>query len=129
MTPKKIELSGAVTMGLCEVKSPVCVAAQQPQAVYIVWEMPDAKQVVVCGACMTAMFKSGSWQQTPPKGPKLDLASLGHAVAWAAIPQNMGTRAEMVGYLKKEIASGQNPPSVVEQLRAWVKQLEAVANE
>ncbi len=59
----------------------------------------------------------------------LDMKYLEHAVRWASIPENQGTRAEMIRYLEKEIQASEQEGAAdpnLPTLRAWLQSVQAV---
>lgn len=57
----KIEPSGVIMVGVCDVQTEVCVA-KEPSAITAVWTVPGRTQINVCSACLNEQLRSGKWQ-------------------------------------------------------------------
>ena len=57
----KIEPSGVVLTGVCEVQTPVCQAVK-PAAITAVWAVPARTQINVCRACLEECVRDGEWE-------------------------------------------------------------------
>jgi len=57
----KIETSGVVFIGECEIQSPDCVALT-PAPVSAVFTTPQRRQINVCRPCIEYMVRSGEWE-------------------------------------------------------------------
>lgn len=57
----KVEPTGVVFIGECEIQSPVCVA-RTPAAISAVFTTPQRRQVNVCRACLDYMVRNGEWE-------------------------------------------------------------------
>lgn len=57
----KIEPSGIVMIGECEIQTPVC-AALTPAPITAVWGSPGRRQINVCRCCLEEMVRLGEWE-------------------------------------------------------------------
>jgi len=57
---QKIEPSGVVMIGECQVQTERCVA-REPQPITAVWTVPCRTQVNVCRACLDEKVRTGEW--------------------------------------------------------------------
>jgi hypothetical protein len=57
----KIEPSGVVLVGVCEIQTPVCQALV-PASITAVWAPPGRRQVNVCSACLEEQVRDGEWE-------------------------------------------------------------------
>ncbi len=57
----KVEPSGVVMMGPCEIQKDVCTA-KETAAITAVWSPPGRTQVNVCRECLDEMIRRGDWQ-------------------------------------------------------------------
>ncbi|MBI2300122.1 MAG: hypothetical protein HYU66_14460 [Armatimonadetes bacterium] len=57
----RVEPTGVVFIGECEVQSPRCVALT-PEPITAIWTSPARRQVNVCRACLDEMVRSGQWE-------------------------------------------------------------------
>jgi hypothetical protein len=57
----KIEPSGVILVGICEIQTPVCQALL-PAPVTAVWAPPGRRQVNVCRACLEEQVRDGEWE-------------------------------------------------------------------
>jgi hypothetical protein len=57
----RIEPSGVVMMGECELQLDNCTATE-PGAVTAIWTTPGRRQVNVCRSCFDEMVRSGEWE-------------------------------------------------------------------
>ena len=70
----KIEPSGVVMTGECEIRTPYCTALR-PAPITAVWGDPGRRQIDVCGACLEEMVRRGEWEVRGAKiSRKYDLA-------------------------------------------------------
>jgi len=56
----KIEPSGVIFTGICQIRTPVC-RARQPAPLTAVWGTPRV-QIDVCTPCLNEMIRRGEWQ-------------------------------------------------------------------
>jgi hypothetical protein len=57
----KVEPSGVIMTGVCEVQTPVC-QAREPAPITAVWTLPARNQVAVCRACLEECVRDGEWE-------------------------------------------------------------------
>ena len=57
----RIEPSGVVMIGECEVQTPFCVALE-PAPITAVWGSPGRRQINVCRRCLEEMVRLGEWE-------------------------------------------------------------------
>ena len=57
----KIELSGVVMIGECEIQTRYCTALK-PAPVTAVWGSPGRRQINVCRQCLEEMIRLGEWE-------------------------------------------------------------------
>jgi hypothetical protein len=57
----KIEPSGVLVVGLCEVQTEKCTA-KVPAPITAVWALPARRQINVCSSCLEEMVRNGEWQ-------------------------------------------------------------------
>ena len=57
----KIEPSGVIFVGICEIQTPVCQALL-PSPISAVWVPPGRRQVNVCSACLEEQVSDGEWE-------------------------------------------------------------------
>lgn len=57
----RVEPTGVVFIGECEVQSPRCVALT-PEPITAVWTPSQRRQVNVCRACLDEMVRAGQWE-------------------------------------------------------------------
>lgn len=57
----KIEPSGVILIGICEIQTPVCQALV-PAPISAVWAPPGRRQVNVCSACLEEQVRDGEWE-------------------------------------------------------------------
>lgn len=57
----KIEPSGVILTGICEIQTPVCQALV-PAPITAVWAPPGHRQVNVCSACLEEQMRDGEWE-------------------------------------------------------------------
>ncbi|SOD03483.1 hypothetical protein SAMN05216486_11418 [bacterium JGI 053] len=57
----RIEPSGVVLTGVCEVQTAVCQALK-PAAITAVWAVPARTQINVCRACLEEKVRDGEWE-------------------------------------------------------------------
>jgi hypothetical protein len=57
----KIEPSGVILVGICEIQTPVCQALV-PAPITAVWAPPGRRQVNVCSACLEEQVRDGEWE-------------------------------------------------------------------
>ena len=57
----KVEPTGVVMMGICDVQTPKC-KAKELSAITAVWTLPGRSQVNVCGDCLEEMVRAGEWE-------------------------------------------------------------------
>lgn len=70
----KVEPSGVVMIGECEIRTPFCTALT-PAPITAVWGIPARRQTDVCGRCLEEMVRRGEWEIQGSKLPrKYDLA-------------------------------------------------------
>ena len=73
----KVEPSGVVMVGECEIRTPFCTALT-PAPITAVWGVPARRQIDVCGRCLEEMVRLGEWEVQGSKLPrKYDLAVYG----------------------------------------------------
>lgn len=73
----KVEPSGVVMIGECEIRTPFCTALT-PAPITAVWGVPARRQTNVCGRCLEEMVRRGDWEIWGAKIPrKYDLAVYG----------------------------------------------------
>ena len=73
----KVEPSGIVMIGECEIQTPFCTAIT-PGPITAVWGVPARRQTDVCGSCLDEMVRRGEWEIWGAKIPrKYDLAVYG----------------------------------------------------
>jgi hypothetical protein len=131
MSVVKIEPTGTHMIGVCSVKTKVCVAPKRPEPITAVWQLPERTQINVCGACLAKELETGAWEEEMPRTvrPPLDMSLLELTVRSALIPESQGTRAELIQYLKKEIGQTREEwkrhPNLP-KLSEWLQQLEGV---
>jgi hypothetical protein len=72
----RIEPSGVVMIGVCEIQTPKC-RAKEPSAITAVWTLPGRSQVNVCRECMEEMVRAGEWEMLQSRiTPHVDVAVL-----------------------------------------------------
>jgi hypothetical protein len=57
----KVEPSGVIMTGVCEVQTPVC-QAREPSPITAVWSVPARNQINVCRACLEQCVRDGAWE-------------------------------------------------------------------
>lgn len=57
----RIEPSGVVMMGICDIQTPKCSAIELA-AITAVWTSPGRSQINVCRECLEEMIRSGQWE-------------------------------------------------------------------
>ena len=57
----KVEPSGVVMIGVCDVQTPKC-KAKAASAITAVWTLPGRSQINVCHECMEEMVRVGEWE-------------------------------------------------------------------
>ncbi len=57
----KIEPSGVILTGICEIQTPVC-RALVAAPITAVWAPPGRRQVNVCSACLEEQVRDGEWE-------------------------------------------------------------------
>jgi len=57
----KIEPSGVILIGICEIQTPVCQALV-PAPITAIWAPPGRRQVNVCSACLEEQVRDGEWE-------------------------------------------------------------------
>jgi hypothetical protein len=57
----KIEPSGVIFTGLCDIQTARCVAREIPNPVTAVWSLPGRRQINVCRPCLDEMILKGEW--------------------------------------------------------------------
>jgi hypothetical protein len=57
----KVEPSGVVMMGICDIQTPKCSAVELA-AITAVWTTPSRSQINVCRECIEEMIRSGQWE-------------------------------------------------------------------
>lgn len=57
----KVEATGMVTVGECQVKTDKCQATT-PDPITVVYLLPEETQVNVCRACLEEKMRKGEWQ-------------------------------------------------------------------
>lgn len=57
----KVEPSGVIMTGVCEVQTPVC-QAKEPAPITAVWTLPGRNQINVCRACLEECVRDGEWE-------------------------------------------------------------------
>lgn len=73
----KVEPSGVVMLGECEIRTPFCTALT-PAPITAVWGVPARRQINTCGRCLEEMVRLGEWEIWGAKIPrKYDLAVYG----------------------------------------------------
>ncbi|AFM13961.1 hypothetical protein [Turneriella parva] len=58
----KVESSGVVMIGTCEIKGENCTAKGTPGAITAVWRAPGRNQVNVCHNCLNEQISKGIWE-------------------------------------------------------------------
>jgi hypothetical protein len=95
----RVEPSGVVFVGICDVQTDRCVA-RQPSPVTAVWETPGRMQVNVCRPCIEEKVRLGEWEIQGAKITKeVDVAVY-----------SPGRHLQLVVEVKR--ASGSRKPSV-----------------
>lgn len=56
----KVEPSGVVMIGECNVQTERCVA-RKPAPITAVWTVPGRSQINVCSACLDEQIRIGEW--------------------------------------------------------------------
>lgn len=56
----KVESTGIVMIGVCDVQTDRCVA-KTPSPITAVWTLPGRNQINVCKACLDDQLRTGSW--------------------------------------------------------------------
>jgi len=73
----KIEPSGVVFIGECEIQTPFCTALS-PAPIMVIWGVPVRRRFDVCGPCLEEMIRRGEWEIQGAQIPrKYDLAVYG----------------------------------------------------
>ena len=67
----KVEPTGVVMVGVCQVQTDSCVA-KTPSPITAVWIPPGRRQVDVCRACLEEQISKGQWEV---EGARLEVAS------------------------------------------------------
>jgi hypothetical protein len=57
----KVEPSGVIMTGVCEVQTPLC-QAREPAPITAVWSLPARSQINVCRACLEQCVRDGAWE-------------------------------------------------------------------
>ncbi|GEM_PF-2110755 len=57
----KIEPSGVVMNGICDIQTSRC-SATRPAPITAIWYFPNREQVNVCRTCLKEMIRSGQWE-------------------------------------------------------------------
>ena len=57
----KVEPSGVVMIGVCDIQTPKCTA-KNLAAVTAIWTSPGRSQINVCRECLEEMIRSGQWE-------------------------------------------------------------------
>ena len=57
----KIEPTGVVMMGVCQVQTDKCTA-RVPAPITAVWIPPGRRQMDVCGPCLEEQIRKGEWE-------------------------------------------------------------------
>ncbi len=57
----KVEPSGVVMMGVCDIQTPKCTA-KELAAITAAWTSPGRSQINVCRECLEEMIRSGQWE-------------------------------------------------------------------
>jgi len=57
----KVEPSGVVMIGICEVKTSKC-QAKKPSPITAVWKTPGRTQINVCQPCLEEKVRIGEWE-------------------------------------------------------------------
>lgn len=57
----RIEPSGVVMIGECEIQTPFCTALE-PAPITAVWGSPSRRQINVCRRCLEEMVRLGEWE-------------------------------------------------------------------
>ncbi|MEW6129331.1 MAG: hypothetical protein AB1757_19985 [Acidobacteriota bacterium] len=71
----KVEPSGVIFNGVCEVQTDKCVA-RETAPITAVWTFPGRLQVNVCGACIEEQARTGEWKiQGARVLPRVDVAA------------------------------------------------------
>jgi len=73
----KIDPSGIVFIGECEIQTPFCTALE-PAPVMAIWGVPVRRRFDACGPCLEEMIRRGEWEIQGAQIPrKYDLAVYG----------------------------------------------------
>ena len=73
----KVEPSGVVMMGVCDIQTPKCTA-KELAAITAVWATPGRSQINVCRDCLEEMIRSGQWEIPNAKISRhIDVAAVG----------------------------------------------------
>jgi hypothetical protein len=56
----KVQTSGVVFIGQCEVQTKKCTAPTSA-GITAVWGVPSRVQIDVCGACLAEQLRTGQW--------------------------------------------------------------------
>lgn len=65
----RIEPSGVVMIGECEIQTPFCTALT-PAPITAVWASPGRRQIDVCRPCLEEMVRLGEWENPGAKIPR-----------------------------------------------------------
>lgn len=57
----RIEPSGVIMIGVCEIQTPFCTALT-PSPISAVWGSPGRRQIDVCRRCLEEMVRLGEWE-------------------------------------------------------------------
>jgi hypothetical protein len=59
----KIKPGGGAVFGYCDIQiEKICIAAQSPEPVAVVFREPDLKQINVCSPCMKKKLETKEWE-------------------------------------------------------------------
>ncbi|MGE3724513.1 MAG: hypothetical protein AB7I41_03115 [Candidatus Sericytochromatia bacterium] len=72
----KVESTGVVMIGLCDVQTSKCTAKTAPNPITAVWEEPNGMQTNVCRNCIDEMLRTEEWEMENVRPPfYLDIAT------------------------------------------------------
>jgi hypothetical protein len=57
----KVEPSGVIMMGECDIQTEKCVAKEDPAPITAVWSLPGRRQINVCKPCLEENIRRGKW--------------------------------------------------------------------
>jgi len=102
----RIEPSGVVMIGECEIQTPFCTALE-PAPITAVWGSPGRRQINVCRRCLEEMVRLGEWENPGARiSRQFDLAVYDNA-----------------GYLQLVVEMRKRPYEVATDLENWATRI------